>query len=121
MPNHIILPFEQYAYILNTPVSDLATESIMDYVLRNNIATKNGRSLYIGSTRWLKGAGTGGTDRMVVYVNDRRFVKVEELVPLARVMTSPNAAEVCYDTAYMANISQLQLFYPQTIQYVDGI
>lgn len=121
MPNHIILPYEQYAYLLNTPVSELATESIMDYVMRNNVATKNGRSLYIGGTRWLKGAGTGGTDRMVVYCNDRRFVKVEELVPLARVMTSPNAAEACYDTAYMSNISQVQLFYPQTIQYVDGI
>ena len=121
MPNHILLPYELYGYILNTPVSDLATESIMDYVLKNNIAAKNGGSLYIGATRRLKGAGTGGTDRMVVYINDRRYVKVDELVPLARVMTSPNAAEVCYDTAYMANISQVQLFYPQTVLYVDGV
>ncbi len=121
VPNHILLPYEQYAYILNTPVSDLATESIMDYILKNNIATKNGGSLYIGATRWCKGAGTGGTDRMVVYINDRRFVKMDELVPLSRVMTSPNAAEACYDTAYMANVSEVQLLYPQTVLYVDGV
>lgn len=121
VPNHILLPFEQYTYIMNTPVSDLATESIMDYVMKNNIAAKNGGGLYIGATRWLKGAGTGGTDRMVVYINDRRFVKVDELVPLSRVMTSPNAAEVCYDTSYMANVSEVQLFYPNTIRYIDGI
>ena len=121
IPNHILLPYDQYAYILNTPVSTLATESIMDYVMKNNIATKNGGSLYIGATRWLKGAGTGGSDRMVVYINDRRFVKLDELVPLSRVMTSPNAAEVCYDTSYMANISETQLFYPSTVRYVDGI
>lgn len=121
VPNHILLPFEQYVYILNTPVSDLATESIMDYVMRNNVAAKNGRDLFIGATRWAKGAGTGGTDRMVVYNNDRRFVKMDELVPLSRVMTSPNAAEVCYDTSFMANVSEVQMFYPSTVLYVDGI
>lgn len=121
MPNHILLPYEQYTYILNTPVSQLATESIMDYVMRNNIATKNGRDLFIGGTAWLKGAGTGSSDRMVVYNNDRRFVNLDELVPLSRVMTSPNAAEVCYDTSYMANVSEAQLFYPATVMYVDGI
>lgn len=121
IPNHIVLPFEQYTYILNTPVSALATESIMDYVLRNNISTKNGRELFIGASRWLDGAGTDGKDRMVAYNNDKRFVKLDELVPLSRVMTSPNAAEVCYDTSYMANVSEVQMFYPQTVLYVDGI
>ncbi len=121
MPNHILLPYEQYTYILNTPVTELATETILDYILKNNVATKNGGSLYIGATRWCKGAGTGGTDRMAVYVNHERFVKLDELVPLGRVMTSPNAAEVCYDTAYMANVSEVQVFYPQCIRYFDGV
>lgn len=121
MPNHILLPYEQYTYILNTKVTELATETIMDYVLKNNVAAKNGRSLYIGATRWCKGAGTGGTDRMAVYVNHERFLQVEELVPLARVMTQPNATEFCYDSAYAANLSEVELFYPQTMMYFDGI
>ncbi len=121
MPNHILLPYEQYTYIMNTMVTDLATESILDYVLKNNVAAKNGKSLYIGATRWCKGAGTGGADRMVVYVNHERFLQVEELVPLARVMSQPNATEFCYDTAYAANLSEVELFYPQTMQYFDGI
>lgn len=121
MPNHILLPYEQYTYILNTMVTDIATETIMDYVLKNNVAAKNGKSLYIGATRWCKGAGTGGTDRMAVYVNHERFLQVEELVPLARVMTQPNATEFCYDTAYAANLSEVELFYPQTMMYFDGI
>ena len=121
MPNHVLLPYEQYTYILNTPVTDLATETILDYVLKNNVAAKNGKSLYIGAARWCKGAGTGGTDRMVVYVNHERFLQVEELVPLARVMSQPNAAQFCYDTAYAANISEVELFYPQTMMYFDGI
>ena len=121
MPNHILLPYEQYTYILNTMVTDLATETILDFVMKNNVAAKNGGSLYIGATRWCKGAGTGGTDRMAVYCNHERFLSVEELVPLNRVMSTPNAANACYDTAYMANLSEVEVFYPQTIAYYDGI
>lgn len=121
IPNHILIPYEQYTYILNTMVTDLATETIMDYVLKNNIAAKNGGSLFIGATKWCKGAGTANADRMVVYVNHERFVKMDELVPMSRIMSAPNVANVCYDTAYMANISEVQLFYPTSILYVDGI
>lgn len=121
MPNHILLPYEQYTYILNTMVTNIATETILDYVLKNNIAAKNGQSLYVGAVRWCKGAGTGSTDRMVVYVNHERFVQVEELVPLSRVMSQPNATNFCYDTNYAANLSEVELFYPQTMGYFDGI
>lgn len=121
MPNHILLPYEQYTYILNTMVTDLASETILDYVMKNNIAAKNGGSLFIGPTRWCKGAGTGGSDRMVVYVNHERFVNVDELVPLNRAMTQPNATNFCYDTAYAANLSEVQVYYPQTLRYYDGI
>ena len=121
LPNHILLPYEEYTYIMNTMVTDLATETIMDFVLKNNVATKKGGSLYIGATRWCSGAGAGGTDRMVVYVNHERFVKMDELVPMSRIMTQPNATNVCYDTAYMANISEVEVFYPQTITYWDNI
>ena len=106
---------------MTTKVTDLATETIYDFLMKNNAATKAGGDLFIGATRWCKGAGTSGKDRMVVYNNDRRFVKMDELVPLSRIMSQPNVANVCYDTAYMANISEVQIFYPTSISYVDGI
>lgn len=121
LPNHVLLPYEQYLYVLNTKVTELATETILDYIMKNNVASKNGASLFVGGATWCKGAGVGGTDRMAVYVNHDRFVAVEELVPMSRVMTQPNAREVCYDSAYMANLSEVEIFYPQTIRYYDGI
>ena len=121
IPNHILIPYEEYTYILTTKVTELATETIYDYVMRNNVATKNGGSLFIGATSWCKGVGTSDTDRMVVYVNKERYVKMDELVPLSRIMSAPNVANVCYDTAYMANLSEVQIMYPQTITYWDGI
>jgi len=57
----------------------------------------------------------------MVYNNDERFVQVEELVPLNRALTQPNATDFCYDTAYAGNISEVEMFYPQTALYVDGI
>lgn len=121
IPNHIIMPYEQYDYILTTMVTDLAETSILDYVMKNNVATKKGKSLFIGGCRWLDGAGADSADRMVVYNNDRRFVKMDELVPLSRIMSQPVVTSVCYDTAYMANLTEVQIYYPQTFLYVDGI
>lgn len=121
IPNHILLPYEQYLYIMTTKVTELATETIYDFLMKNNAATKAGGDLFIGPTRWCKGAGTGGKDRMAVYNNDRRFVKMDEFVPLSRIMSQPNVANVCYDTAYMANLSEVQIFYPSSLLYVDGI
>ena len=121
MPNHILIPYEQYTYLVNNRVSQLAEKSILTYLLENNIAKNQGRDLFIAGVRWAKGAGTSGTDRMIVYCNDRRFVKVDELVPLTRAMTQPSATNFCYDTAYAANLTEVQIAYPQTMLYVDGI
>ena len=121
IPNHILVPYEQYSYLVSNKVSQYADKSILTYLLDNNIAKQQGRDLFIAGCKWLKGAGTGSSDRMLVYCNDRRFVKVDELVPLTRAMTQPSATNFCYDTAYAANISEVQIFYPQTMLYVDGI
>lgn len=119
--NHILLPYEQYTYIMNTMVTDFATETIMDFITKNNVAAKNGSDLFIGATKWCKGAGSGQKDRMVVYCNDERFLAMDELVPLSRIMSAPNPTEACYDTSYMANISETKVLYKQTIGYFDGI
>lgn len=121
IPNHILIPYEQYSYITTTMVSDLGTETIYDFLKKHNVAANHGVDLEIVPTRWVKGAGASNGDRMVVYVNNRRFVKADELVPLSRVMSAPNVTNVCYDTAYMANASEVQLMYQTSMLYVDGI
>lgn len=121
IPNHIIIPHEQFNYIVSQKVSQAADKSILEYLLDNNIAKRNGQQLVIAGCPWCKGAGTASADRMVVYVHHERFIAMEELVPLSRTMTQPNVEALAYDSVYMANISQLELFYTQTIRYFDGI
>ena len=121
VPNHIIMPYEQINYLATTKVTELAEKTILQFLLDNNVAKTNGSDLYIGGCSWCKGAGTGGNDRMVVYINKERYVASDELAPLSRVMTQQNAENVCYDTAYMANISEVQMYYEDIMRYVDGI
>ena len=121
VPNHIIMPYEQYNYIATTRVSNLAEKTILTFLLENNVAKQNGADLFIGATAWCKGAGTSNADRMVVYCNKERYIAMDELVPLTRAMTTPNAERFSYDTAYAGNVSEVETFYTETIVYVDGI
>lgn len=121
IPNHILLPYEQYNYIATTKVTNLAEKTILTFLEENNVSGKNGGDLFIGATVWCKGAGTGSTDRMIVYSNKERYVAIDELVPLTRAMTTPNAERFSYDTAYAGNVSETEVFYPETITYTDGI
>ena len=121
IPNHIIMPYEQYNYIATTRIGQLAEKTILTFLLENNVAKQNGADLFIGATAWCKGAGAGAADRMVVYCNKERYIAMDELVPLTRAMTTPNAERFSYDTAYAGNVSEVEVFYTQPIVYVDGI
>lgn len=121
IPNHIIMPYEQYNYIATTRIGQLAEKTILTFLLENNVAKQNGSDLFIGATAWCKAAGAGGVDRMVVYCNKERYIAMDELVPLTRAMTTPNAERFSYDTAYAGNVSEVEVFYTQPIVYVDGI
>lgn len=121
IPNHIIMPYEQYNYIATTRLGQLAEKTILEFLLENNVAKHNGADLFIGATAWCKGAGTASVDRMVVYCNKERYIAMDELVPLTRAMTTPNAERFSYDTAYAGNVSEVEVFYTQPIVYVDGI
>ncbi len=122
IPNHIIMPYVQYNYLATTRVSELAEKTILTFLLENNVAKQNGSDLFIGATSWCKGAAAdGSSDRMAVYCNKERYLAMDELVPLTRAMTSPNTQQFCYDTAYAGNVSEVEVFYDQTILYVDKI
>lgn len=121
IPNHVLLPFEQYNDLISRKVSEYADKSIMDFLLANNIANKHGEELVFGVSLWGKGAGAGGTDRMAIYHYDEHFLAVEELQPLTRMYTLHDPKTRTYDSNFAANISEVEVFYPQAISYYDGI
>lgn len=121
IPNHILISPQSYAYIVSQKVSEAGNISILKYLLENNIAKNQDVDLAIEPSRWCVGAGTGGTDRMVAYVNDESKVFIDIPVPLMRAMTQPSVENIAYMTAYMANIGQVKFLYYQCVSYSDGI
>ncbi|MCR8961655.1 DUF2184 domain-containing protein [Brevibacillus halotolerans] len=121
MANHILIPPQQYAYLVGTKVSEAGNISILQFLLDNNIGKNQGIDLTIAPSRWCSEAGTGGTDRMVAYVNDEDRVNFDLTVPLSRVMTQTEVTQMAYLTAYTAQIGQVKFLYTQCARYGDGI
>ena len=124
IPNHILIDPENFAYLNRTVFAAngaTAPISLLKYLLENNIAKAKGVDLFIGECRFCIGAGVGSTNRMVMYVNQRRFVGMDVPVPLGRVMTQPNINTASYDSLYMANVGQVKIHYTEPFIYRDGI
>lgn len=119
--NHILLPPNKYAYLVSTRIGTSGDESILSYILKNNMAVNQGKDLQIYPSRWCAGAGTAGKDRMMVYVNDKDFVYFDLPVPITRAMTQPVALQFSYITIYAAQMGQVKFMYNQPARYVDGI
>lgn len=121
IPNHILVPAQQYALLVARIVSTAGNRSLLNYLLENNIARNKGVDLFIGECKFCENAGVGSTDRMVVYRKDKRFVELDLAQPLTRAMTAPNVEDHCFDSLYLANVGVTKIKYTQPIIYVDGI
>jgi len=119
--NHVLIDPENYAYLVSTKVSGQADKTILTFLQDNNMAKQKGADLVICECRYCIGTGTGGTNRMIVYRNEKRFISASLLAPLSRAMTGPNIANASYDSLYVANVGQVKTHYYQPIGYFDGI
>jgi hypothetical protein len=119
LPNHILFSYDVYNKLATTRLSDGNDKTILTFLLENNLATLNGADLVIAPTNYLTAtSGDNGKGRFLVYVNNDKFLAVEELVPLSRAMTQPNIESLSYDSVYVSNVSEVEIFAP-TIGYFD--
>lgn len=126
VPNHILIPPHCYSQIQGTIMSvsgTIASASVMQFILQNNLATTLGHELKIYPCRQCLGAGAGSpaTDRMVVYNDAARFVDFQIPVDITRAMSMWNIQTASIDTLYAALVGAVRLHYTQPILYKDGI
>ncbi len=119
LPNHILIPVEQFGQLVTRKVSDDSERSILTYVLENNLAVQQGGELTISPCKWCRGAGTGGTDRMVVYSNRVDRICFNLTQPLRRMDTE--YADMRIKIPYFAQFSEVRFLYPSTVRYMDAI
>ena len=119
MPNHILVPVEQYGYLVQNKVDDVSGMSILTYLMKNNVATAQGVDLTIAPSKWCTRAGSGNTDRMVVYRNDINRICFNMTQPLRRMDTE--RANMRIKIPYVGQFSEVRFLYPSTVRYMDGI
>jgi hypothetical protein len=119
LPNHILVPVEQFGLLVTRKVSDDSERSILTYVLENNIATQQGADMVISPCKYCSHAGSSSSDRMVVYCNSVDRVCFNLTQPLRRMETE--YAEMRIKIPYIAQFSEVRFLYPSTVRYMDGI
>ena len=119
LPNHILVPVEQFGLLVTRKVSDDSERSILTYVLENNLTNQQGGQLIISPCKWCSGIGSNNTDRMVCYINDPEKICFNLTQPLRRMETE--YAEMRIKIPYIAQFSEVRFLYAQTVRYMDGI
>jgi hypothetical protein len=119
LPNHILVPTDQFGLLVTRKVSDDSERSILTYVEENNIATRQGQSLIISPCKWCAGIGSDSSDRMVVYCNREDRICFNMTQSLRRMETE--YAEMRIKIPYIAQFSEVRFLYPSTVRYMDAI
>ena len=119
LPNHILIPVEQFGALVTRKVSDDSERSILTYVMENNIATQQGGELIISPCKWCSRAGSSRSDRMVTYCNRIDRICFNLTQPLRRMETE--YSDMRYKIPYIAQFSEVRFLYPSTVRYMDGI
>jgi len=124
-PGKLLLPPAQFAYITSQKVSTAGNISILKFLEDNCISLSvNGKKLDIQPCKWLVGRGvavgspSAATDRMVVYTQDKNRVRFP-LVPLQR--TPLEYRSIYHITTYFGKLGVVEVVYPETLRYADGI
>lgn len=117
VPDQLRLPPGLFG-LLNQPVSDGASISVLKYVADNSLCNNvNGKPLEIQPLKWLTGRGAAGKDRMLAYTRNKRFVRFP-LVPMQR--TSLQNRGIWQLVVYFCRLGQVEFVYPETVAYMDG-
>ena len=118
-PNKIGIPPEIYSYLQATPMSTTATISILNYLFQNNLHTNiSGQPLSIVPMKWIVNQGASSKQRMIAYNQSIDFLRFV-MAPVQSLQAYP--LDASYFRPYIWAWGALELIYPETIGYMDGI
>lgn len=119
-PSKLLLPPVQFGYIATQTISSAGTDSILKYIRENNVLTAQFKiPLDIQPVKWAVGSYRGaGSDRMCAYVQRPDYIRFPK-VPM--VPTVQQYAGIWIKVPYYGRLGVLEVVYPETIGYRDGI
>ncbi len=115
----LLLPPTQFALIASQKVSSAGNVSVLQYLEDNSISLRvNGKKLNIQPVKWAAGAGVDGADRMLAYTNQENRVRYP-MVPIRR--ETAYYQGIRFISPYIWAFGELEVVYPETLRYADGI
>jgi hypothetical protein len=119
MPTELRVPPAQFGLLVSNVVSTAGNVSILRFLQENSLCnTQNGRPLNIQPLKWLNGRGTGATQRMVAYTKQYNYMRY----PMTALQRTPLEWRSLYNlTTYWGRLGMIEVVYPETVGYRDGI
>ncbi|SEI98808.1 hypothetical protein SAMN04244579_02711 [Azotobacter beijerinckii] len=118
-PRELRLDPLSYSRLVSRIVSDAGNISVLEFLRVNSLSNSvNGVPLNIQPLKWLTSRGAGSTNRMVAYTNEQDRVRFP-LVPLQR--TPLEYRGIRQITTYYGRMGVVELVYPETVGYRDGV
>lgn len=121
MADTLLLPYSTISYLSATMMSATNSETVMSYILRNNIYTQmTGQQLTIRGVLGLDTAGAGSTKRMVAYANRQDVVKLHLPMP-HRFLPVYQDGPMNFQVPGVFRTGGVEVLRPGAFRYLDGI
>jgi len=121
MADTLLLPYSIISYLGATPMSATNSETVLAFILRNNIYTQmTGQQLTIRGVLGLDTAGAGSTRRMVAYANRQDVVKLHLPMP-HRFLPVYQDGPTSFEIPGIFRTGGVEVLRPGAFRYLDGI
>jgi hypothetical protein len=121
MADTLLVDYEHWS-LLNQPMTTGGFNSLLEYILMNNVARRQGVDFEILPLPdpWIATAGSGGTSEGLFYRknDDCLYMKIPQ--PLQKVFTVPSVQGAAYETLYMGCVGVPQILRNQPMLYMYG-
>lgn len=122
-PLDVFIPLAQFAYLSDLPVvigNTGTAETAINWIPKNNIMYQlTGNELRLHPSRYLKGAGSGGTDRMVIMDRKREYQCLP--FPLPYLLSQPIPKPLAAQWYAEQKFGSFHVRQQGSMMYVDGI
>jgi hypothetical protein len=119
MPDQLRVPPVQFGLLVSAKVSTAGNISVLRYLQENSLCnSQNGKPLNIQPLKWLTNAGVGNANRMICYTKAYDRIRY----PMTPLQRTPLEWRSLYNmTTYWGRLGVIEIVYPETIGYRDGI
>lgn len=122
IPDTALVDYEAWG-VLNQPMTTGGFNSLLEYILMNNVARRQGVEFQILPLPdpWISTQGVGATSEILFYRKTEESLYLKIPQPLQKVFTVPSVRAAGYETLFMGCIGVPQILRPTTMLYMYGI